>query len=44
MKGKSICAQVFDLLENATSLSQIVVKVDIDPEEAMRLEDNTFMC
>ncbi len=39
MKGKSICAQVFDLLEKGTSLSQIVIKVDIDPEEAMRLED-----
>jgi hypothetical protein len=39
MKGKSICAQVFDLLEKDTSLSQIVIKVDIDPEEAMRLQD-----
>jgi hypothetical protein len=39
MKGKSICAQVFDLLEKETSLSQIVIKVDIDPEEAMRLQD-----
>ena len=39
MKGKSICAQVFDLLEKETSLSQIVIKVDIDPEEATRLQD-----
>ena len=39
MKGKSICAQVFDLLEKKTPLSQIVIKVDIDPEEAMRLQD-----
>ena len=39
MKGKSICAQVFDLLEKKTSLSQIVIKVDIDPEEAMKLQD-----
>jgi hypothetical protein len=39
VKGKSICAQVFDLLEKDTSLSQIVIKVDIDPEEAMRLQD-----
>ena len=39
MKGKSICAQVFDLLEKKISLSQIVIKVDIDPEEAMRLQD-----
>ena len=39
MKAKSICAQVFDLLEKGTLLSQIVIKVDIDPDEAMRLED-----
>ncbi len=39
MKGKSICAQVFDLLEKETPLTQIVIKVDIDPEEAMRLQD-----
>ena len=26
-------------LEKETSLSQIVIKVDIDPEEAMRLQD-----
>ncbi len=39
MKGKSICAQVFDLLEKETPLSQIVIKVDIDPEEAMKLQD-----
>ncbi len=39
MKGKSICAQVFDLLEKKTSLSQIVIKVDIDPEESMKLQD-----
>ncbi len=39
MKGKSICAQLFDLLEKGTALSQIVVKIDVDPEEAMRLED-----
>lgn len=38
-KSKSICAQVFDLLEKKISLSQIVIKVDIDPEEAMRLQD-----
>ena len=39
MKDKSICAQVFDLLEKETSLSQIVIKVDIDPEEAMSLQE-----
>ena len=39
MKGKSICAQVFDLLEKEISLSQIVIKVDLDPEEAMKLQD-----
>ncbi|HYF99746.1 MAG TPA: hypothetical protein VD815_06625 [Candidatus Saccharimonadales bacterium] len=39
MKGKSICAQLFDLLEKGTALSQIIVKIDVDPEEAMRLED-----
>jgi hypothetical protein len=39
MKAKSICAQVFDLLEKGTSLTQIVIKVDIDPEEAMKLQD-----
>jgi len=39
MKGKSICAQVFDLLEKGVPLAQIVIKVDIDPEEAMRLQD-----
>ena len=38
MKGKSIFAQVFNLLEKGTSLSQIVIKVDINPEEAMRLQ------
>lgn len=27
------------MLEKKTHLSQIVIKVDIDPEEAMRLED-----
>jgi hypothetical protein len=27
------------LLEKETSLTQIVIKVDIDPEEAMRLQD-----
>jgi hypothetical protein len=32
MNGKSICAQIFDLLEKKTPLSQIVIKVDIDPE------------
>ena len=26
MKGKSICAQVFDLLEKGTPLTQIVIK------------------
>jgi hypothetical protein len=39
VKGKSICAQVFDLLEKEISLPQIVIKVDIDPEEAMKLQD-----
>ncbi|WP_148687580.1 hypothetical protein [Candidatus Nitrosocosmicus hydrocola] len=39
MKGKSICAQVFDLLEKGYSLAQIVIKVDIDPDEAMRIQD-----
>lgn len=39
MKVKSTCAQVFDLLEKKTSLSQIVIKLDIDPEEAMKLQD-----
>ncbi len=39
MKGKSICAQVFDLLEKKTSLSQIVIKIDIDPDESMKLQD-----
>jgi DNA-binding CsgD family transcriptional regulator len=39
MKGKSICAQVFDLLEKGYSLAQIVIIVDIDPEEAIRLQD-----
>ncbi|HSA75882.1 MAG TPA: hypothetical protein VLE21_06815, partial [Candidatus Nitrosocosmicus sp.] len=32
-------AQVFDLLEKDVPLAQIVIKVDIDPEEAMRLQD-----
>ena len=44
MKDKSICAQVFDLLEKGTSLPQIVIKVDIDPEEAMRFRTNISMC
>ena len=39
MKGKSTCAQVFDLLEKGTSLPKIVIEVNIDPEEAMRLQD-----
>ena len=39
MKSKSICAQVFDLLDKGTPLSQIIIKVDIDPEEAMKLQD-----
>ena len=39
MKSKSFCAQVFDLLEKKLPLPKIVIKVDIDPEEAMRLED-----
>lgn len=39
MKGKSICAQVFDLLEKEIFLSQIIIQVDIDPEEAMILQD-----
>jgi hypothetical protein len=39
MKGKSICAQVFDLLEKGTSITQIVIKVDINPEEAIRIQD-----
>jgi len=43
MKGKSICAQVFDLLEKEISLSQIVIKVDIDPEEAMKLQEK-YLC
>ena len=38
MKGKSTCAQVFDLLEKGTSLPQIVIEVDIDPKEAMKLQ------
>jgi hypothetical protein len=38
-KGKSICSQVFDLLEKHIPLTQIIIKLDIDPEEAMRLED-----
>jgi hypothetical protein len=43
MKDKSICAQVFDLLEKETSLSQIVIKVDISPEEAMSLQDKYLL-
>ena len=39
MKDKSICSQVFDLLEKETSLPQIVIKVDISPEEAMSLQE-----
>jgi hypothetical protein len=39
MKSKSICAQVFDLLDKGTPLSQIIIKVDIDLEEAMKLQD-----
>ena len=35
MKDKSICAQGFDLLEKEISLSRIVIKGDIDPEEAI---------
>jgi hypothetical protein len=38
-KDKSICSQVFDLLEKQIPLTQIIIKLDIDPEEAMRLED-----
>ena len=43
MKDKSICAQVFDLLEKEISLPQIVIKVDIDPEEAMRLQEKYLL-
>lgn len=43
MKDKSICAQVFDLLEKETSLSQIVIQVDIDPEEAMRFQEKYLL-
>jgi hypothetical protein len=39
IKSKSVCAQVFDLLEKGIPLPQVVIKVDINPEEAMRLED-----
>lgn len=39
MKSKSICAQVFDLLEKEIPLPQIITKVDIDPDEAMRIEN-----
>jgi cell fate (sporulation/competence/biofilm development) regulator YlbF (YheA/YmcA/DUF963 family) len=42
MKDKSICAQVFDLIEKGYSLAQIVIIVDIDPEEAIRLQDKYF--
>ena len=43
MKDKSICAQVFDLLEKETSLPQIVIKVDISPEEAMSLQEKYLL-
>ena len=43
MKDKSICAQVFDLLEKGISLPQIVIQVDIDPEEAMRLQEKYLL-
>lgn len=39
MKDKSICAQVFDLLEKHMPLTQIIIKVDIDPEEAINLQN-----
>ena len=39
MKDKSICAQVFDLLNKKIPLAKIIVIVDIDPDEAMKLED-----
>jgi len=39
MKDKSICAQVFDLLDKKIPLTKIIVMVDIDPDEAMRLQD-----
>ena len=39
MKSKSTCAQVFDLLEKGIPLPQIITRVDIDPDEAMRIEN-----
>ena len=39
MKGKSICAQVFDSLEKEIPMSQIIINGDFDPDETMRLQD-----
>ncbi|ALI35426.1 hypothetical protein NMY3_01221 [Candidatus Nitrosocosmicus oleophilus] len=39
IKNKSICSQVFDLLEKKVPLAQIITRVDIDPDEAMKIEN-----
>jgi hypothetical protein len=43
MKGKSLCAQIFNLLEKGTSLTQIVIQTDADPEEAMQKQDKYLL-
>ncbi len=39
IKNKSICSQVFDLLEKHVPLAQIIIKVDIEPDKAIKIED-----
>jgi hypothetical protein len=39
IKNKSICSQVFDLLEKHVPLAQIIIKVDIEPCKAIKIED-----